>query len=47
MIHDIDIVLSVVKSEIEKVDASGFSVISETPDICNARIIFKNGVLLI
>ena len=43
MIHDIDIVLSVVKSEIEKVDASGFSVISETPDICNARIIFKNG----
>ena len=43
MIHDIDIVLSVVKSEIEKIDASGFSVISETPDICNARIIFKNG----
>ena len=43
MIHDIDIVLSVVKSEIEKVDASGFSVISETPDICNARIKFKNG----
>lgn len=43
MIHDIDIVLSIVKSEIEKIDASGFSVISETPDICNARIIFKNG----
>ena len=43
MIHDIDIVLSVVKSEIEKIDASGFSVISETPDICNARIKFKNG----
>ncbi len=43
MIHDIDIVLSVVKSEIEKIDASGFSVISETTDICNARIVFKNG----
>ena len=43
MIHDIDIVLSVVKSEIKKIDASGFSVISETPDICNARIIFENG----
>ena len=43
MIHDIDIVLSVVKSKIKKIDASGFSVISETPDICNARIIFENG----
>ena len=42
MIHDIDIVLSVVKSKL-KIDASGFSVISETPDICNARIIFENG----
>ena len=43
MIHDIDIVLSLVNSEIKKVDASGFSIISETTDICNARIIFKNG----
>lgn len=43
MIHDIDIVLSLVKSEIKKIDASGFSVISETSDICNARIKFKNG----
>ena len=45
MIHDIDIVLSVVKSKIKKIDASGFSVISETPDICNARIIFENGCI--
>ena len=45
MIHDIDIVLSVVKSKIKKIDASGFSLISETPDICNARIIFENGCI--
>jgi len=43
MIHDIDIVLSLVKSTIKKIDASGVSVISETPDICNARIEFVNG----
>ena len=43
MIHDIDIVLSLVKSAIKKIDASGVSVISETPDICNARIEFVNG----
>jgi predicted dehydrogenase len=43
MIHDIDIVLSLVKSTIKKIDASGVSVISETPDICNARIKFVNG----
>ncbi len=43
MIHDIDILLSVVDSEIKQIAASGFSVISETPDICNARIVFKNG----
>lgn len=43
MIHDIDIVLSVVKSKVKKVHASGISVISETPDIANARIEFENG----
>ncbi|MDG1762150.1 MAG: Gfo/Idh/MocA family oxidoreductase [Flavobacteriaceae bacterium] len=43
MIHDIDIVLSVVKSPIKKIHASGVSVISETPDISNARIEFENG----
>jgi len=43
MIHDIDIILSVVNSEVNKIDASGISVISETPDIANARIEFKNG----
>lgn len=43
MIHDIDAVLSVVDSEVEEIHASGVSVISKTPDICNARVRFKNG----
>ncbi len=43
MIHDIDIILSVVSSEIKEIHASGVSVISETPDIANARIEFENG----
>ena len=43
MIHDIDIILSVVNSDVKNVHASGVSVISETPDIANARIEFKNG----
>lgn len=43
MIHDIDIILSVVKSKVKKVHASGVSIISETPDIANARIEFENG----
>ncbi|MCF8378372.1 MAG: Gfo/Idh/MocA family oxidoreductase [Bacteroidales bacterium] len=43
MIHDLDIVLSVVKSNIRKVHASGVSVVSDTPDIANARLEFDNG----
>ncbi|MFN0276484.1 MAG: Gfo/Idh/MocA family protein [Chitinophagales bacterium] len=43
MIHDIDIILSIVKSNIKKVSASGVSVISNQPDIANARIEFSNG----
>jgi len=43
MIHDIDIVLSVVHSPIKHIDASGVAVISDTPDISNARIVFENG----
>jgi predicted dehydrogenase len=43
MIHDIDAVLSVVKSEIKAINASGVAVVSETPDIANARIEFANG----
>ena len=43
MIHDIDIVLSLVNSNIKKISASGVAVISDTPDIANARIEFDNG----
>jgi predicted dehydrogenase len=43
MIHDIDIILSVVNSPIKHISASGVSVVSETPDIANARLEFKNG----
>jgi len=43
MIHDIDAILSVVHSEVKHISASGVSVISETPDIANARIEFENG----
>ena len=43
MIHDIDIILSVVNSPVKEVHASGVSVISDKPDIANARIEFENG----
>ena len=43
MIHDIDIILSVVKSTIKKIHASGVPIVSDTPDIANARIEFDNG----
>ena len=43
MIHDIDVILSIVKSGVKKVSASGVSVISETHDIANARLEFDNG----
>ncbi|MES2398216.1 MAG: Gfo/Idh/MocA family oxidoreductase [Bacteroidota bacterium] len=43
MIHDIDIILSVVKSNIKRISASGVAVVSDSPDIANARIEFDNG----
>ncbi|MFN5910698.1 MAG: Gfo/Idh/MocA family protein [Bacteroidota bacterium] len=43
MIHDIDYILSVVKSGIRRISASGVAVVSDTPDITNARIEFDNG----
>lgn len=43
MIHDLDAILSVVKSPVKKINASGVSVLSESPDIANARIEFENG----
>jgi predicted dehydrogenase len=43
MIHDIDLVLNVVKSPVASVVSSGVSVVSDSPDIANARISFANG----
>ncbi|PUZ24796.1 oxidoreductase [Chitinophaga parva] len=43
MIHDIDIVLSIVQSTINRISASGVAVMSNTPDIANVRIEFHNG----
>ncbi|HHN48189.1 MAG TPA: Gfo/Idh/MocA family oxidoreductase [Bacteroidales bacterium] len=43
MIHDIDIVMHVVKSNVRRIHASGVAVVSDTPDIANARIEFENG----
>ena len=43
MIHDIDIILSLVKSDVRSISASGVAVLTETPDIANARIEFHNG----
>jgi predicted dehydrogenase len=45
MIHDLDLILSLVKSEVESVEAVGISVISENEDIANARITFENGCI--
>jgi len=45
MIHDIDIMLWLVKSKVKKIDANGVSILTETPDICNARITFENGAV--
>jgi predicted dehydrogenase len=43
MIHDIDIILSLVKSDVKNIYASGVGVLTETPDIANVRIEFDNG----
>jgi len=43
MIHDIDIILDIVGSEVDRIDASGTPVLTDGTDIANARIVFKNG----
>lgn len=45
MIHDLDIVLSMIKEDVVDVRANGVCVVSTTPDICNARIEFRNGAV--
>lgn len=43
MIHDIDIILDLVGSEVDRIDASGISVLTDDTDIANARIVFESG----
>ena len=43
MIHDIDIILHLVKSQVSYISANGVAVMSDTPDIANVRIEFSNG----
>ncbi len=43
MIHDIDVVLSLVKSKVSEVDAVGVAVLGENEDIANARLVFEDG----
>lgn len=43
MIHDIDIILSIVKSDVKRISASGVAVMTDTPDIANVRMEFDNG----
>lgn len=45
MIHDIDIILDIIKSPIKAIKASGIAIVNQTPDITNARIEFKNGAV--
>jgi predicted dehydrogenase len=45
MIHDIDIILSLIKSNVKQIDASGVAVVSDSIDIANARIQFENGAV--
>ncbi len=45
MIHDIDIILSIVKSNVKNIYANGVNVLSDTPDIANVRIEFDNGCI--
>ncbi|MGA9295592.1 MAG: Gfo/Idh/MocA family oxidoreductase [Ignavibacteriaceae bacterium] len=45
MIHDIDVILSLIKSEVNHIEASGVAVVSNNIDIANARIQFENGAV--
>lgn len=43
MIHDLDLLLKIVQSNVKNIDANGVAIVCETEDICNARIEFENG----
>ena len=46
MIHDLDLILSLVNSKVEKIDATGISIVSAAPDIANVRLTFSNGCVV-
>ncbi|MBD0283804.1 MAG: Gfo/Idh/MocA family oxidoreductase [Bacteroidota bacterium] len=46
MIHDIDIILSIIKSDVKNISASGVAVLTDTPDIANVRMEFDNGCVV-
>ena len=46
MIHDLDLILSLVNSKVEKIDATGVSIVSDAPDIANVRLTFSNGCVV-
>ena len=43
MIHDLDLILSLIKSPVKQIEAVGVAIIAESEDICNARLTFENG----
>jgi predicted dehydrogenase len=45
MIHDIDIILSLIDSDVKNISASGVAVVSDSIDIANARLEFENGAV--
>lgn len=45
MIHDLDLVLAMVDSDIKDIQANGVCVVNATPDICNVRLSFENGAV--
>jgi len=46
MIHDLDLILSLIKSPLESIHASGVALVSHSADICNARLAFENGCVV-
>ena len=45
MVHDLDLILKIVKAPLKSVEASGVAVVSTSPDIANARLEFANGAV--
>ena len=46
MIHDLDIILSLIPYPVKEIQATGVNIVSESEDICNARLVFENGAVV-